>query len=122
MSSESLREDGIQTESYIKENDDGSVYRLINIGVPSNHPLADPYSKAGASSLHNLKIGPISLPVAPTFTIRVRAGRENRQPMGLDSQQNPHVPIGSQSPSLTEVATLVTSIETMAVAINSILM
>ena len=53
-------------------NDDGSVSRVINIGVPRDHPLADPESPAGPSGLHNLRIGPIRLPVAPTFIIRVR--------------------------------------------------
>jgi hypothetical protein len=60
-------------------NDDGSISRIINIGVPRDHPLADPNSPAGPSGLHNLRIGPIRLPIAPTFIIRVRRMRNPNQ-------------------------------------------
>ncbi len=53
-------------------NPDGSISRVINIGVPSGHPLADPDSSAGPTGLHNLRIGPIRLPRAPTFVVRIR--------------------------------------------------
>ena len=49
--------------------------RLINIGVPSTHPFADTNSQAGNSGLYNLRIGPIRLPVAPTFMIRLQRPR-----------------------------------------------
>lgn len=50
---------------------DGTSMRLINIGVPITHPFADTQSQAGNSGLYNLRIGPIKLPVAPTFMIRL---------------------------------------------------
>jgi len=49
--------------------------RLINIGVPRSHPFADTNSEAGNSGLYNLRIGPIRLPVAPTFMIRMQRPR-----------------------------------------------
>ena len=61
-------------ENYDTLNDDGSVSRVISIGVPRDHPFADPESGVGTSGLHNLRIGPIRLPVAPTFVVRVRRG------------------------------------------------
>ena len=51
---------------------DGSISRVINIGVPRDHPLADPTSEAGPTGLHNLRIGPVRLPRAPTFVVRIR--------------------------------------------------
>ena len=56
-------------------NNDGSISRVINIGVPRNHPLADLDSEAGATGLHNLRIGPVRLPRAPTFVVRIRGPR-----------------------------------------------
>ena len=66
---------GMRAVSSTVPNDDGSISRIINIGVPRDHPLADPNSPAGPSGLHNLRIGPIRLPIAPTFIIRVRRMR-----------------------------------------------
>ena len=56
-------------------NNDGSISRVINIGVPRNHPLADLDSEAGPTGLHNLRIGPVRLPRAPTFVVRIRGPR-----------------------------------------------
>lgn len=71
-------------------NDDGSISRIINIGVPRDHPLADPNSPAGPSGLHNLRIGPIRLPVAPTFVIRVMRMRNtnNRDPSSTNQSNS----------------------------------
>ena len=66
------REAGMRAAHAEVTNDDGSVSRVISIGVPRDHPFADPESEAGTSGLHNLRIGPIRLPVAPTFVVRVR--------------------------------------------------
>ena len=40
--------------------------------MPRDHPLADPTSEAGPTGLHNLRIGPVRLPRAPTFVVRIR--------------------------------------------------
>ena len=45
---------------------------MTNIGVPRDHQLADRNSPAGESNLYNLKIGPIEMPCAPTFVVRLR--------------------------------------------------
>ena len=37
----------------------GNVVSVINIGVPSEHPLADSGSMAGPSGLHNVQVGGI---------------------------------------------------------------
>jgi len=68
------REAGMRAAHTEVTNDDGSISRVISIGVPRDHPFADPESEAGTSGLHNLRIGPIRLPVAPTFVVRVRRG------------------------------------------------
>lgn len=52
---------------------------MINIGVPQNHPLADPESEAGPTGLFNMRLGPIRIPAAPQFTINVRRDGNNEQ-------------------------------------------
>lgn len=53
-------------------NRDGSVTRMFSIGVPSTHPFADMDNQAGEDSgLYNLKIGPVRLPAAPTFAVKI---------------------------------------------------
>ena len=55
-------------------NRDGSVTRVFSIGVPRSHPFADLDNEAGPDSgLYNLRIGPIRLPAAPTFAVRIQA-------------------------------------------------
>ena len=56
-------------------NRDGSVTRLFSIGVPRAHPFADPENQVGDndSGLYNLRIGPIRLPAAPTFAVKIKA-------------------------------------------------
>ena len=68
-------ENGMRARSTTLNHADGSMSRVISIGVPSDHPFADPASMAGPTGLHNLRIGPIRLPRAPTFIIRVRGPR-----------------------------------------------
>ena len=68
-------DNGMRAVSSNVRGADGSMSRVISIGVPRDHPLADLDSPAGPSGLHNLRIGPIRLPVAPTFVIRVRRAR-----------------------------------------------
>jgi len=70
--------------------------------VPSDHPLADPTSLAGNSGLHNLRLGPIRLPVAPTFVIRIMRPMAivplNTAP-NLENNMNPVVRIGTNDPT-----------------------
>ena len=68
-------EGGLRARSTTVTNDDGSVHRIINIGVPSNHPMAAPQPN-GPNGLHNMRLGPMPLPVPPTFIIRLRRPRD----------------------------------------------
>ena len=83
-------------------NDDGSISRIINIGVPPDHPLADTTSPAGNSGLHNLRLGPIRLPVAPTFVIRIMRTMSFVPPTAApnsENDMNPVVRIGTNDPT-----------------------
>ena len=60
---------------------------VINIGVPSDHPLADTSSRAGPSGLHNVQIGGVPVP-APQFVMMHRAQPENGQG-DASNAQNP---------------------------------
>lgn len=42
------------------------------MGVPRDHPFADPESIAGPGGLYNIRVGPIRLPAPPTFVVRLR--------------------------------------------------
>ena len=77
---------GMRSHSTDVTHADGSVTRVINIGVPSDHPLADMDRRAGVSGLHNIRIGPIRLPPAPTFIIRLPRGTALNGPNAPDSR------------------------------------
>lgn len=64
----------MRARSTTVENDDGSVHRIINIGVPSDHPMAAPEPN-GPAGLHNMRMGPFPMPAAPQFVIRIRRPR-----------------------------------------------
>ena len=67
----------LRSRSTTVENEDGSVNRIINIGVPSGHPMAAPEPN-GPAGLHNMRLGPFPMPAAPTFIIRMRRPRNSR--------------------------------------------
>lgn len=71
------------------ENEDGSIHRIVNIGVPPDHPLAAPIPN-GPAGLHNMRLGAMPLPVAPTFIIRMRRPRDR----GTGSDDGPDVTAG----------------------------
>ena len=50
---------GIRARSTTLRMGNGNVVSVINIGVPSEHPLADSNSMAGPSGLHNVQVGGI---------------------------------------------------------------
>lgn len=52
-------------------NDDGSISRVITLGVPRDHPFADLDGPSGNGGLHNIRIGPVRLPAAPTFVVKL---------------------------------------------------
>ena len=77
-------------------NRDGSISRVISIGVPRDHPFADLETNPG-SGLHNIRVGRIRLPNPPTFVVREMAedgqgvSREDynhiRQTVGIPDDQ-----------------------------------
>lgn len=67
-------QNGMRARSTNITHADGSVSRVISIGVPEDHLFADPDSHAGNQGLRNLRIGPIRLPAPPTFVIRIKRG------------------------------------------------
>ena len=71
------RPQGIRARSTTVTNPDGTFSQVINIGVPQDHPLADPNSQAGSSNLYNLRMGNIRVPPAPQFVINMR--RQNTE-------------------------------------------
>jgi len=64
-------ENGMRANSMEIKALDGSTTRVISIGVPSSHPFADPDSRITNSELHNLRIGHVRLPPAPTIIIKI---------------------------------------------------
>lgn len=64
---------GIRARSTTLRMGNGNVVSVINIGVPSEHPLADSSSMAGPSGLHNVQVGGIQMP-APQFVVVHRSG------------------------------------------------
>ena len=70
------------------ENDDGSINRIINIGVPSDHPMAAPEAN-GPAGLHNMRMGPFPMPAAPTFVIRIRRPRNGNSVSSVPASQLP---------------------------------
>ena len=70
------------------EGSNDSVYRVINIGVRQGSIIADLNSPAGVSNLFNMKLGPLTLPVAPTFLLKVR-GPEDSVPPRVETERNP---------------------------------
>ena len=67
--------EGLRARHATVVNPDGSVHRVVNIGVPPDHPLASAEPN-GPAGLHNMRLGAMPLPVAPTFIIRMRRPRE----------------------------------------------
>jgi len=59
---------GIRARSTTFRTNNGETVSVINIGVPSDHPLADGNSMAGPSGLHNVQVGGIQMP-APQFMV-----------------------------------------------------
>jgi hypothetical protein len=62
----------MRSHTKIVQNRDGSFSRVITLGVPRDHPFADPDAPVGDGNLHNVRIGPIRLPAPPTFVVRFR--------------------------------------------------
>ena len=69
--------EGLTTQAREVRRPDGSLIKVINIGVPRNHPFADHDRRAVPSDLYNLIVGPIRLPPAPTILIRIRGPDPN---------------------------------------------
>ena len=72
---------GMQARTFDIKNRDGSTSKVIQIGVPADHPFAEYDPEIGQHGLHNIRIGPILLPAPPAFIIR--------------SRESPEVPISS---------------------------
>lgn len=53
---------GIRARSTTFRTGNGNIVSVINIGVPTDHPLADGASMAGPSGLANVQVGGISMP------------------------------------------------------------
>ena len=83
--------EGLRARHATVVNDDGSVHRVVNIGVPADHPLAAPEAN-GPAGLHNMRLGAMPLPVAPTFIIRMR--RPRQPPSGSSNNDDPEVTAG----------------------------
>ena len=84
--------EGLRAGHAMVTNDDGSVHRVVNIGVPHDHPLAAPEPN-GPAGLHNMRLGAMPLPVAPTFVIRMRRPREREN----ENNDGPDVTAGPAS-------------------------
>lgn len=84
-------QNGMRSHSTDVTHADGSVTRVINIGVPADHPMADGDRRAGVSGLHNIRIGPIRLPPAPTFIIRLPRGTALNGVNAPDSTGGPNL-------------------------------
>jgi hypothetical protein len=46
--------EGVRARSTTIRLNNGDLFQIVNIGVPSGHPLADNNSMAGPSGLHNV--------------------------------------------------------------------
>lgn len=93
--------------------------------MPADHPLADPNSPAGNSGLHNLRLGPIRLPVAPTFVIRIMRPMPNvtlLSAANLNYEMNPTVRIGTNDPTPEELLVIDNHIERISATINRMIM
>ena len=106
-------------------NPDGSISRVINIGVPRAHPLADPNSTAGPTGLHNLRIGPVNLPRAPTFVVRIR-GPLARPYEGEQTGENRQINVDTRAreteePTEEELRRIDEHVERITGAINSMI-
>ena len=64
-------EDGVQASYREFDHLDGTITRVIDLGLPSSHHLADKDLKAGLSDLHHIKIGSMRLVHPPSFIIRL---------------------------------------------------
>jgi hypothetical protein len=53
---------GMRARSTTFRTGNGNIVSVINIGVPTDHPLADSGSMAGPSGLANVQVGGISMP------------------------------------------------------------
>ena len=114
-------DDLIRAQSKIVKNPNGVSYRVINVGVPREHQLADLSSRAGSSDLFNLKIGPIKLPVAPTFMIKLGKNAQANQresstalSPAQGSSTNPTMELGSDG-SIAEIALVENLVDTMVI-------
>ena len=96
----STREGVVVTEANNREGTKDSMYRVVNIGVRRTSALADLTSPCGISSLFNMKLGPLTLPVAPTFVLKVR-GPEDSQPPMVETERNPQILIGGNRHHIT---------------------
>jgi len=72
-------------------NRDGSISRVISIGVPADHPFADLEMNSGNSGLHNIRIGPIRLLAPPTFIVRIRPHGQELHPESESAEEYLHV-------------------------------
>ena len=120
---------GMRAQSTNVTAADGSVARVINIGVPRDHPLADPTSEAGPTGLHNLRIGPVRLPRAPTFVVRIRGphlGTELQRELNADGTNrivniDPRRADNTGDPTPEELELIDHHVNRITLAINSMI-
>ena len=56
-------------------NSSGQTFSIVNVGLPSDHPMAHASEVPGARGLHNMNIMGIPMP-APQFVVAHRARPE----------------------------------------------
>lgn len=90
---------GLRARSTTIRTGGGNVISIINIGVPADHPLADPASSAGPSGLQNVRVGGISMP-APQFVMMHRNPEDLPEDDRLPEEQRRHDALGNHIESI----------------------
>jgi hypothetical protein len=80
--------EGMRQRTQDVRHRDGSITKVISIGVPIDHPYADVEMGPSGDGLYNVRVGPLRLPMPPTFLVRQRGNGAVNTDEDSDEERN----------------------------------